>query len=182
MKKLYILSLLCLTIFVSSCSKKESLQSYLVESQDKSGFVTLDIPASVVELAEENLSAEDKAIYKSVKKVNITALPAKNADEGAYEEEKTKLKKILNDSSYKKLMSFKKDGNNIKVYYAGEADAINEIIAFGYGKELGIGVARILGEKMNPSKIIALLKDADLNLDQSGVNFKKIKSILNDKK
>ncbi|SEC88067.1 protein of unknown function [Tenacibaculum sp. MAR_2009_124] len=182
MKKLYILSLICLTAFIVSCSKKESLQNYLVESQDKSSFVTLDVPASVVELAEDNLSEEDKVIYKSVKKVNITALPAKNADEGTYEEEKAKLKKILSDPSYKKLMSFKKDGNNIRIYYTGESDAINEIIAFGYGKELGVGVARILGEKMNPSKIISVLKNADLNLDSNGMNLNKIKTILNEKK
>ncbi len=182
MKKLYILSLICLTVFMVSCDKKESLQGYLVESQEKSGFVTVDIPASVVELAEENLSAEDKAIYKSVKKVNITGLPAKNADGGAYEIEKEKLKKILSDPSYKKLMSFKKDGNNIKVYYTGESEAIDEIIAFGYGKELGIGVARILGEKMNPAKIISVFKNANLNLDVDGVNLNQIKTILNDKK
>ena len=182
MKKLYILQLLCLTIFMVSCNKKESLQSYLVESQEKSGFVTVDIPASVAQLAEENLSAEDKAIYKSVKKVNITGLPAKNSNEAVYEEEKAKLKKILSDPSYKKLMSFKKDGNNIKVYYKGDSEAINEIIAFGYGKELGVGVARVLGEKMNPSKIISVFRKADMNLDLDGMNLNQIKTIMNNKK
>lgn len=176
MKKLSIYILLLTSIINFSCKKETTLQSYLVESQEKKGFITVDIPASVVQLSNDKASEEDKETYESIRKINITGLPYKNSDDATYEAEKSKLKEIIKNSSYKQLMSFKKDGVSAGVYYSGEADAINEIVAIGYGKEFGVGVARILGEKMNPSKIIDMMQNA--KIDAEGINMEQIKKIL----
>lgn len=172
--------LFCLTLILFSCNNKKTLQSYLVESQYKSGFLNVDIPVGVFELTEDILNEEDKKIYESVKKISLTALPIKKSNEISYEKEKTELKSIFDDSDYKKLISYKKSGNNINIYYLGEANRIGEIIAFGYGKDLGVGVARILGEEMNPSKIISLFRKTNLNFDGDDAIFEKVKSIFNE--
>ena len=52
---------------------------------------------------------------------------------------------------------------NIKVYYTGNTDAINEVIAFGYGDKNGVGVARLLGENMNPAKIIEMMNSVKMD-------------------
>ena len=61
----------------------------------------------------------------------------------------------------------KAKGMNVKVYYTGDTDAIDEVIAFGYNKEAGVGVARLLGENMNPAKIIEMMNS--VNMDEGGL-------------
>ncbi|TDQ25478.1 DUF4252 domain-containing protein [Tenacibaculum caenipelagi] len=178
MKKLLIYSLLLVAFVTVSC-KTESLQSYLVESQDKEGFITFDVPASVLQLSMEKASEEDKKAYESIKKINITGVPYKNLDEASYEAEKEKLKSIFKKSNYKELMKFKKDGAHAAIYYSGEADAIDEIVAFGYGKEMGVGVARVLGENMNPGKILEMMQKAKMNADN--LDLKQFKMIFDEK-
>lgn len=176
MKKLFILSFLILAISLSSC-KEESLQSYMVESQEKEGFINLDLPASLLEIAVDKASEEDLKAYQSIKKINLIALPYKNSDEATYEAEKAKLKAIFKNSSYKSLMNFKDKGNYANIYYLGEADAIDEIVAFGYGKEAGVGVARLLGENMNPGAIIKMMKT--VKFDGDDMDFNQFKTMLN---
>lgn len=178
MKSLYkLIPFTCFIIMLFSCNNKKTLQGYLVESHDKKEFVNIDLPIGVFEFTEDILSEEDKDVYESVKKISLTALPIKKSNETSYEKEKTVLKSIFEDSDYKKLISYKKSGNNINIYYSGEANRIGEIIAFGYGKDLGIGVARILGEEMNPSKIISLFQKTNLDFDGDSAIFEKVKSI-----
>lgn len=178
MKKLTILfSLAFLVLFASSCKNEKSLQNYLVESQDKSGFIAIDIPTSFLQVKSDDVSEEVKETLKSIRKVNVVALPIKG-NEITYEVEKTKLKDIFKDNKdYKSLMTMKAKGMNVSLYYTGDTDSIDEVIAFGYGKEVGVGVARLLGDNMNPEKIIEMMNnikiDADnINLDQFSAIFK----------
>ncbi|CAM1353981.1 DUF4252 domain-containing protein [Tenacibaculum insulae] len=180
MKKLFIYSLLLVAFVTVSCKKEASLQNYLVESQDKKGFVNLDVPASILQLSVDKASEEDKKAFNSIRKVSITGLPYKDTDEKTYEEEKEKLKEILKKSSYKKLINFKKDGMHATIYYSGKADAIDEIIAFGYGKELGVGIARLLGNNMNPGKIMEMMRKT--KVDANGLDLNQFKSLLGSNK
>lgn len=176
MKKLFIYSLLVLSFVTVSCKKEASLQSYLVDSQDKKGFITIDVPASILQLSMDKASEEDTKAFESIRKVNLTGLPYKDTDEATYEEEKGKLKNILKSSDYKKLINFKKDGMHATIYYSGETDAIDEIIVFGYGKEMGVGIARILGDNMNPGKIMQMMENA--KVDEGNLDLGKFKSLL----
>ncbi|WP_299158594.1 DUF4252 domain-containing protein [uncultured Tenacibaculum sp.] len=176
MKKLFIYSLLLVAFATISCKNEKSLQGYLVESQDKKGFVSLDVPASLLQLSMDNASEEDKKAYESIRKINITGLPFKDTDEATYEAEKNKLKEILKKSDYKKLINFKKDGATAVIYYTGEADAIDEIIAFGYSKDMGVGIARLLGDNMNPAKIMEMMKKT--KMDDKNLDLGKFRSIL----
>ena len=172
-----ILSLLLLVFMITSCKNEKSLQGYLVESQDKSGFITVDIPTSFLQLKSDAVSDEVKETLKSIRKVNVVALPIKG-NEAAYEVERLKLKSIFKDNEdYKSLMSLKAQGMNVSIYYTGDTESIDEVIAFGYGNEIGVGVARLLGDNMNPAKIMEMMNsvkfDGDnVNLDHFSAIFK----------
>lgn len=155
-------------ILFTSCNKEQTLQEYLVESQGKNSFITFDVPVNFFQPKSDEVSKEVMETIKSIHKVNVVGLPYKNNEE-AYEAEKTKIKEILSSDTYKSLMSMKLQGVNVKLYYTGTEDAIDEVIAFGYSKEMGVGVARILGEDMNPSLIIKMINE--VKFDGSGMNF-----------
>ena len=170
MKKITtVLAILFVTLMATSCSNKQSLQEYLVESQEKNDFITFDIPVNFFKPKSDQVSEEVLETIKSIRKINVVALPYQNNEE-AYAVEKEKINTILKDSdTYKSLMSMKVRDMNVKLFYTGNTDAINEVIAFGYAKDTGVGVARILGENMNPSLIIKMMND--ISLDGSGVNL-----------
>ena len=161
MRKLIIIPFLLL-IFVAC--KKESVQTYFIENQQKKEFVSVDISSSILKLSEVLASEKDKKAYQSIQNINVLALPIQRAKEGQYEQEKDRFKQILKGSSYKKLMNFNKDGNAVTLYYIGEVDAIDEIIAYGYSDEQGMGIARILGNKMNPNDIMEMVQNTKLDL------------------
>ncbi len=172
MKKITtVISFLVVALLMSSCNKDQSLQSYLVESQDKRGFMTVDIPLSFIKLKSTDVSEDTQKTFESIKKVNLVALPYQNNEE-AYEVEKKAITKILrNSDTYKSLMRMDVKGMKMNIYYTGSSDAIDEVIAFGYSKEAGVGVARILGENMNLSKIMEMMQN--IEMDPSQLNLKQ---------
>lgn len=155
---------------ITSCKNEKSLQSYLVDTSGKEGFFTGDLPVSSVLSAKAEVSEEVKETIKSIKKINVAFLPKTADNTAAYKIEKSKLKNIFTDNNtYKSLMSMKAKGMNVKVYYSGDTDAIDEVIAFGYGAEIGVGVARLLGENMNPAQIIEMLNSVDIDGDSASL-------------
>jgi hypothetical protein len=177
-KTTHILSILFLVVLVSSCKNEKTLQRYLVDSQEKTGFITVDIPTTFLQLKSEDVSSEVKETLESIKKVNVVYLPIKG-NEDRYETEKKELKSVFSNDDYKSLMTMKAKGMHVNVYYTGDTESIDEVIAFGYGKQAGVGVARLLGDNMNPAKIIAMMNtikiDADnLSLDQFNAIFKSL--------
>lgn len=171
MKKIAILfSLVLLVLFASSCKKEQSLQSYLVDASGKEGFYTGDLPVSSVLSAKADVSDEIKETIKSIKKINFVFLPKTANNTAAYEVEKGKLTNIFKDNNvYRSLMSMKAKGMNVNIYYSGDTENVNEVIAFGYGDTAGVGVARLLGKNMNPAKILTTLKSMDFDGDNAAL-------------
>ncbi len=166
-----VLSLVMLITLMSSCKDESSLQAYLVDSQEKAGFMTFDLPVSFLKLSSEDVSEEVKNTLESIHKVNVVALPVLN-NKDAYDTEKTKLKNIFkNSDKYKSLMRMNAKGMKVSLYYTGTGDAIDEVIAFGYADDKGVGIARILGDNMNPSMIIKMMEN--IKLDPSNLNLKQ---------
>lgn len=179
-KQLTLLSFLFLALLISSCNSKKTLQEYLVETSGKEGFYTGDLPVSSILSPKADVSDDVKETIKSIKKINIAFLPKKNDNAAAYETEKAILKDIFKDNNtYKTLMSMKTNGMNVRVFYSGKTDAIDEVIAFGYGQEAGVGVARLLGENMNPAKIIDMLNKVEMD-DNNGA-FKQFAKMFENK-
>jgi hypothetical protein len=169
-------SLVLLMVFASSCKNEKSLQSYLVDSSGKEGFYTGDVPVSSLLSPKAAVSDDVKETIESIKKINIAFLIKTADNTAAYEIEKEKLKNIFKDNNtYKNLMSMKAKGMNVKVYYSGDTNAVDEVVAFGYGNEAGVGVARLLGENMNPAKIIETINNMDFEKSSIGITqFSKI--------
>lgn len=173
MKKIAtIISLFVVTLLMTSCQSEQSLQAYLVESQEKTGFITFDIPTSFLQLASDDVTEEVKETLKSIRKVNVVALPYSNDNKEEYNTEKEKINKILkNSDKYKSLMRMTSNGIKMNIYYTGTQDAIDEVIAFGYADDKGVGIARVLGDDMNPAKIMEMMKN--IKMDPSNLNLSK---------
>ena len=73
MKKVVII-LSVLAIFVS-CNQQKTIQTYIVEKQDKPGFMSVDLPMSLIQLNTDKAPIDVKKTYESIKKVNVLGLP-----------------------------------------------------------------------------------------------------------
>ena len=175
MKKAVIV-LSVLAIFIS-CNQQKKIQTYIVEKQDKPGFMSVDLPMSLIQLNTDKAPLEVKEAYGSIKKVNVLGLPYLNNNE-AYEIEKKAILSILNNSTlYKNLMKMDMNGMRISIYYNGDANDINEVIVFGYSKKIGVGVARVIGNHMNPTKITQIAEY--LKIDPNQLNLQQFEQVLN---
>ena len=175
MKKAVIV-LSVLAIFIS-CNQQKTIQTYIVEKQDKPGFMSVDLPMSLIQLNTDKAPLEVKEAYGSIKKVNVLGLPYLNNNE-AYEIEKQAILSILNNSTlYKNLMKMDMNGMRISIYYNGDANDINEVIVFGYSKKIGVGVARVIGNHMNPTKITQMAEY--LKIDPNQLNLQQFEQVLN---
>ena len=174
MKKAVIV-LSVLAIFIS-CNQQKTIQTYIVEKQDKHGFMSVDLPMSLIQLNTDKAPLEVKEAYGSIKKVNVLGLPYLNNNE-AYEIEKKAILSILNNSTlYKNLMKMDMNGMRISIYYNGDANDINEVIVFGYSKKIGVGVARVIGNHMNPTKITQMAEY--LKIDPNQLNLQQFVQVL----
>ena len=87
------------------------------------------------------------------------------------DEEKVKISKILEDEQYQLLMKFGGNAHKLEVYYTGNEEAVDEIIIYGFDEAKGVGIARVLGDKMNPSDILQLVKSLDKGeIDMEGLS------------
>lgn len=173
----YFFTLLLLVALLNSCSQEQSLQSYIVESQEKPGFMAVDLSSSFIQFKTSDVSEDLKETLNSIRKINLIGLPYQK-DSSNYENEKETIRTILkNSETYKNLMKMNFEGMNVNLYYTGKTDSIDELILFGYSKEIGVGVARVLGEDMNLGNIMKMMEyikmDPDmLNLKQFNLSLK----------
>ena len=156
-------------VLLTSCGNESTIQEYYIENLEESNFVVLDIPTGLL-ANNENLNEEQKQTLESVRKVNVLAFPIKS-NEGEYEEEKAQLQEILKNDEYQLLMRYGSGIRKAEIYYTGEEEAVDEFILFGFDDSRGVGLARILGEDMDPKEMLNLLRSmekGDLNLE--GIN------------
>ncbi len=171
----YIGVLLIVSSLLVSCDQHPSLQKYYVDSNDNPEFVNFDIPASVLQLKNENVSEESLETLKSIKKVNILGYQLKADNKDTYKAEKQKVKEILKNPKYQELITIGHGKQSYTVKFLGEEDAIDEVIFFGSDKERGFALVRILGNNMDPSKMMALAQD--IKLDGEEGSMKEIESL-----
>ncbi len=149
-----------------ACNNKPSLQEYYVENQEDNQFLALDIPAGMF-TNSESLDEEQRATLETVKKINLLAYPVK-AGNDKFDAEMTKLEEILSDEKYQLLIKYGSGERKAEVYFTGDEDAVDELIVYGYDKTKGLGVARVLGEDMNPGDLIKLMtsmKKGEVNVE-----------------
>ncbi len=165
----------------TSCNFEETLQSYFVANQETPNFISVDIPASFVNVENVELTDEQREAYESVDKINMLAYRL-DGNEAEYRAELAKVQVILKDERYEDLF---RGGNSadgkIIVKYIGTDSSIDELIIFGSAKDKGFAIVRVLGNNMEPAKIMKLgdvvnqISTGENNMDgvQEIVNFFK---------
>jgi len=181
MKKLFKLSAIVLIAIVTlaSCSKGQSLQEYYVDNQENSDFMLIDVPMSLLSGDFGLLDKEQQAIIKTVRKINIMAYPLKESTTAGFHEEKTKLMDILAGDDYEELMKANSDQGNMRLYFKGEEEAIDEMIFFGAEDSKGFVIARLLGDDMNIGDMMRLaqsMEAGDIDVSQ----FEGVMDVFND--
>lgn len=159
---------IALILLLSSCKSDPTLQEYFVDSQEKEGFVTTTIPKGILGLDVSNMSANAQQAYNSIDKVNVLYYPIDKQNTAVFEKESATLSAILKSDDFKTLMTHKSDRMNMKFLYDGSDDSIDEMIVYGSSPEMGLGVARVLGDDMNLGAIMKMMEEMkDVNMDES---------------
>ncbi len=139
------------------CDQGLSLQSYYVNNQEAPNFISIDIPVSFVSLEHVELTEDQQEAYESIDKLNMLGYTRKDDNEEEYRAEIAKVSEILKDPRYEELF---RGGNNrdgrVVIKYIGDDTTIDELIIFGNATERGFAIIRVLGDKMDPSKIMKL--------------------------
>lgn len=179
MKKVTTLIIAFVVSFSFTSCQEQTLQDYLVASQEKPGFVTFDVPGGIFQIESDELSEASRNTLKTIKKVNIAGLMTKDSDAATIASEKEQLDKIFQNSEYKRLMRFTEKNIKMNLFYTGDKAAIDEVIIYGYNAEIGVGVARVLGEDMNISDIMRAMND--VKLDPSNLKLDQLSAIFSSK-
>lgn len=163
-------------ILTVACETKPSLQKYYVDSKENNAFISVDLPANIIELKDENVTEEVKNTLKTIKKFNFLALQIDESNQELFDAEKEKVTEILKNPDYKQLIRFKTAQGNVTVNYLGTEDAINEVIIFGSDNKRGFALVRVLGEKMNPAEILSIAQE--IKFDGNSQQFKQLGALL----
>ncbi|WP_344713556.1 DUF4252 domain-containing protein [Winogradskyella damuponensis] len=151
-----IVMLLLVTAF-TSCNQEASLQTYYVDNELKPGFASFDVPTSLVNVEDVDMTEEQKEAYDSVDKLNVLTYMKEDTDASEYKLELEKVNTILKNPKYEELI---RGGNTTDgkfvVKFLGEIDQIDELIIFGNIEDKGFMIARILGDNMNAGKLMTL--------------------------
>ena len=157
MKTLLKFSAIFGVFLVLGCSQELTLQSYFVEHQEASGFMSVDIPMSFLNPDKIELTDVQEEAIDSIDKLNMLAYSLSDGTEEEFNAELAKVKTILKAEKYNDLM---RGGNptdgKLYIKYIGEDSEIDELIVFGFSSDNGFAIIRVLGDNMELSKIMKL--------------------------
>lgn len=165
-------------LLFASCNNQKTIQEYYVEKQESNDFIAIDLPASIVDVSE-SASEETKETMKTIKKLNVLAFKLDEENRGEFEKQRAEVKQILKSDEYNELMRMKHEGMNIVINYQGSDEAVDEFILFASDDSKGFALARVLGDKMEPAKIMKMAEDMK-NLDADGSALAELGEIFSD--
>jgi hypothetical protein len=162
---------LFIVVALTSCNYGETLQSYFVANQETPNFISIDIPVSFVSVENIELTEDQKEAYESIDKLNMLGYTLKDDNIVEYKLELTKIQALLKNKQYQELF---RGGNSadgkVVIKYIGDDDSIDELIIFGTANDKGFAIIRVLGDNMQPAKIITLGDVVGkMNSDETGV-------------
>lgn len=142
----------------NACSSTQSLQEYYVDNSENPNFLSLDVPVSILNLDEVELTENQRQALSSLRKLNLLAFKKTDENTLEYETEKEKVNAILKNKEYKELMKLKSQYGKGVVKYLGDDDAIDEVVLYGSSSEKGFALVRVLGDDMKPAYLIQLME------------------------
>ena len=158
-------------LMLTACSSTGSLQEYYVDNSENPNFISLDVPASILNLQGAELTKTQRQALESLKKLNVLAFKINDTNYSEYEVEKAKVNAILKGSKFIELMKLNSKYGKGVIKYLGEEDAIDEVIIYGSSDDKGFAIIRVLGDDMNPAHLVQLVKviqKADYNAESLG--------------
>ena len=158
-------------VFLASCNSSMSLQEYYVKNSENPNFIALDVPASILNLQEAELSDSQREAMESLRKLNVLAFRINDKNQADYEVEKATVNTILDGSQFVELMKLNSQYGRGVIKYIGEEDAIDEVIIFGSSDDKGFAIIRVLGHDMNPAhliKLVEVIQAADYDAEALG--------------
>lgn len=165
-------------LLLASCNNQKTIQEYYVEKQESNDFIAIDLPASIVDVSE-SASEETKETMKTIKKLNVLAFKLDEENREEFEKQRAEVKQILKSDEYNELMRMKHEGMNIVINYQGSDEAVDEFILFASDDSKGFALARVLGDKMEPAKIMKMAEDMK-NIDADGSALAELGEIFSD--
>lgn len=145
-------------LLLNSCSSRQSLQQYYVDSSENPNFIAVDVPASILKMEKANLTATQKEAVKAIRKFNMLAFRKTSDNEAEYKVEKGKVAEILKDGMFVELMKINSRHGKGIIKYLGDEGAIDEVIIYGDSRDIGFVLVRVLGKDMNPAHIVQLVQ------------------------
>ena len=106
-------------IILSACSSTQSLQEYYVDNSDNPNFISLDLPASLLNLDKVELTPGQREAVKSLKKLNVLAFKKTDSNGVDFEAEKAKVNAILKNDKFVQLMKLNSSFGRGVVKYLG---------------------------------------------------------------
>lgn len=173
-KKIFLL--IIVTIVFSSCKNNKSLQQFMVAHEDQENIISFDLSNDILQLNEAFQSEENKKVISTIKKANVMAYRIKDQDNPTYKNDLKSIRDILSNDKYVPLMSMGKGSKGLKVFTIGEEESIDELIVLGNDQETGWIIVRVLGDKMQPEKIISLTRN--LKFDSSNLPIKELQDFI----
>jgi len=116
-----------IALITIACDSNPSLQKYYVDSKENSEFISVDLPSSILQLKDTEVSDEIKNTLETIKKVNFLALQVNETNKELYTSEKVKVNAILKNPKYKQLMRMNMGGANVSVNFLGEGDQLMKL-------------------------------------------------------
>jgi hypothetical protein len=163
-----VLALLSLALY--GCHSEPSMQKYFVAHQQKPGFSVFDIPSSVINTEKAHLTAEQKRVLGTFKKLNVLFYKADPKNPKVMDDEQQQVRQILKDTlQYQPLIKFGSGKEGGSISFVGTEDHVDELILFGSKKAGGLAVIRVLGDNMNPADamtLLSVLQNSEVNLQQ----------------
>ncbi|AIZ43282.1 DUF4252 domain-containing protein [Cellulophaga baltica] len=157
-----------------SCSSTQSLQEYYVDNAENPNFLSFDLPASLLNIDQVELTPEQKKAYASLKKLNVLAFKKTLDNAASYVTEKAKVKAILKNDKYQELMKLNTSYGKGSIKFLGDDDAIDEVIIYGDTDDKGFVLVRVLGDNMNPANLMQLIKA----MEKSNFDGKQLEGLL----
>lgn len=166
----YILLASITLVLTTACKSDPSLQSYYLANKDKSDFYAQSIPKAVLGIVADSLSTDARKGFASIEKVNVLVYPKKDNNAAQLAKEAATVQAIFLNPDYKTLMTHSEDATKMRVAYDGSKDAIDEVVIYGTSPDVGLGIARIMGDDMNISNILKMMQEMDVStMDSSAL-------------
>lgn len=161
--------MLIVAIGIVSCDSNKSVQQYIIEKQSSPDFISLTLPASILNIAVDSLGSEERDAVNSLKKLNVLVYHSPDGASDIFQKEQTEISTVLKNSNYQNLISAQTHMGSGNIMFLGTESKIEEFLAYGSDQKENFILIRILGNNMNPKHIkpfLTALKQSDVNEDE----------------